>query len=157
MAAFSLRHWSARHAGGLEKIYLLFSNVLIRLAPVLRLIGYSRLERPVAFLEKQVKGVLFDCQMCGQCELKNTGMTCSMNCPKNIRNGPCGGVRSDGHCEVEPDMPCVWVEAWAGSQRMTYGRNLDQVLPAVDRRYIGTSAWLRWMRSQSPGSEETKQ
>ena len=39
--------------------------------------------------------------MCGQCVLHSTGMTCPMTCPKTLRNGPCGGVREDGDCEVE--------------------------------------------------------
>nr|WP_245947992.1 methylenetetrahydrofolate reductase C-terminal domain-containing protein [Halomonas montanilacus] len=29
--------------------------------------------------------------MCGQCILSSTGMSCPMNCPKSLRNGPCGG------------------------------------------------------------------
>ncbi|MCW0212827.1 MAG: methylenetetrahydrofolate reductase C-terminal domain-containing protein [Pseudonocardia sp.] len=38
-------------------------------------------------------------------------------CPKHMVNGPCGGVRSDGGCEVGP-LPCPWVTAapvaWSG-------------------------------------------
>ena len=56
-------------------------------------IGYQRLERPVAVVERAVKGLLFDCRMCGRCVLSSTGMSCPMNCPKQLRNGPCGGVR----------------------------------------------------------------
>jgi hypothetical protein len=69
---------------------------------------------PITFVEKHVKGLIFDCRMCGQCVLSSTGMSCPMNCPKQLRNGPCGGVRANGNCEVEPDMPCVWVQAWEG-------------------------------------------
>jgi hypothetical protein len=29
-------------------------------------------------------------------------------CIKETRNGPCGGSRVDGTCEVNPDMQCVW-------------------------------------------------
>ncbi len=32
--------------------------------------------------------------------------------------GPAGGVRADGNCEVKPDMKCVWVEAYRGSERI---------------------------------------
>src|SRR5260221_11052234 len=59
-------------------------------------------------VEHVSKGAIFNCQMCGQCVLPSTGMTCPMNCPKNLRNGPCGGVRPNGHCEVVPAMRCVW-------------------------------------------------
>ncbi len=62
-------------------------------------------------IEHAVKGPVWDCRMCGQCVLHSTGMTCPMTCPKTLRNGPCGGVRENGHCEVVPEMRCVWVKA----------------------------------------------
>lgn len=111
--------------------------------PLVRRIGYARLERPTAWVESAVKGALFDCRMCGRCVLNATGMSCPMNCPKQLRNGPCGGVRPDGGCEVEPDMPCVWVEAWAGSRRMRGGDAIATVQPPVDHSLWNTSAWLR--------------
>ena len=58
-------------------------------------IGFARLEAPAAAVERNVKGLLFDCQMCGKCVLSSTGMSCPMNCPKQMRNGPCGGVRAE--------------------------------------------------------------
>jgi len=115
---YSVRLWSVRHARGLNAFYKGFENFLVKLAPVFRAIGYERLERPVALIERNVKGLLFDCKMCGQCVLSSTGMSCSMNCPKNLRNGPCGGVRANGHCEVKPEMRCVWVEGFKGAERM---------------------------------------
>lgn len=89
------------------------------------------------------KGALFNCQMCGQCVLHSTGMTCPMNCPKNLRNGPCGGVRANGHCEIKPEMRCVWVQAWERSREMgAYGDEMLHVLPPVNRSLQGTSAWI---------------
>ena len=70
-----------------------------------------------------------------------------MNCPKKMRNGPCGGVRADGNCEVDPGMPCVWVLAWEGNQRLREEEiPLQFVQPPVDHRLIGRSAWLREVR-----------
>jgi len=147
---YQVRLWSTRHARGLETLYQLFERSLIALDPFWRRIGYQRLERPVAVAERALKGVLFDCQMCGQCALSDTGMSCPMNCPKTMRNGPCGGVRADGSCEVKPSMRCVWVEAWDGSQRMRRGReSIRAVRPAVDRRLAGTSSWLRVAREKA--------
>jgi hypothetical protein len=147
---YQVRLWSTRHARGLETLYQAFERALVALDPVLRRIGYARLERPVAAAERALKGLLFDCQMCGQCALSDTGMSCPMNCPKTMRNGPCGGVRADGSCEVKPSMRCVWVEAWAGSQRMRRGRDsIRAVRPAVDRRLSGTSSWLRVAREKA--------
>src|ERR1700733_14970749 len=132
---YSVRLWSVGHARGLNRLYAGFERVLIRLAPLFRVIGYQRLERPFAAVERGVKGLLFDCRMCGQCVLSSTGMSCPMNCPKNLRNGPCGGVRANGHCEVLPQMRCVWVEAYHGSQRIPGGVAAMQGLQhAVDRR-----------------------
>jgi hypothetical protein len=73
-----------------------------------------------------------------------------MNCPKQLRNGPCGGVRDNGNCEVDPEMRCVWVEAYAGATRIPGGQlSLGAVQHAVDRRLQGRSAWLRVVREKT--------
>jgi hypothetical protein len=117
-----MRLWSVRHSRFLEWFYSRFADLFLLLHPVWNGIGYRRVEKPVKFVEKRVKGFMFDCRMCGHCILSSTGMSCPMNCPKQLRNGPCGGVRANGNCEVEPDMPCVWVKAWEGSQQHEEGR-----------------------------------
>jgi hypothetical protein len=150
---YSVRLWSVRHARGLASFYQGFEGVLNKLHPLFQRIGYQRLERPVAAVERQVKGLLFDCNMCGRCVLSSTGMSCPMNCPKQLRNGPCGGVRANGTCEVKPEMRCVWVEAWRGAERMPDGLNaIQQLQPPVDRRLEGTSAWLRVVREKNGAS-----
>ena len=154
---YAVRRWSVRHAGALETFYQAFERVMVALHPLWSRIGYDRLEKPVAAVEKTVKGFLFDCQMCGQCALSSTGMSCSMNCPKTLRNGPCGGVRANGNCEVKPDMRCVWVEAYEGSQRMREGREALRVVQiAVDRRLQGRSSWLKVAREKALAAEGTK-
>jgi hypothetical protein len=142
----SLRLWSVRHAAGLAAFYRGFESVLRTLHPLFARIGYARLERPVAGIERAVKQVLFDCRMCGQCVLSSTGLSCPMNCPKGLRNGPCGGVRADGNCEVHPAMPCVWVQAFAGAERMGTVATLTQPLPPIDHRMAGKSSWLEAAR-----------
>lgn len=140
---YARRLWSVRHSRGLERFYGLFADAFLLLQPLWNRLGYARAEKPVRFVEKHVKGFLFDCRMCGQCVLSSTGMSCPMNCPKQLRNGPCGGVRANGHCEVKPDMPCVWVKAWEGSARMVRGDAILTVQEPLDRRLAGTSSWLR--------------
>ena len=93
-------------------------------------------------VEAAVKKPVFGCQMCGQCVLQSTGMTCPMNCPKTLRNGPCGGVRADGHCEVKPEMRCVWVKAVERSRRLPWSEKIDDLRPPIDNRLRGTSSWL---------------
>ncbi len=106
----------------------------------------SRLASPLLWVEKVGKEAVFDCQMCGQCILHSTGMTCSMTCPKNLRNGPCGGVRTDERCEVKPEMRCVWVVAFERSQRMPiYGNELLTTQPPVNWRLEGTSSWINML------------
>ena len=140
---YTIRFWSVRHSRFLERVYAAFSRVFLFLHPVWSFVGYRRAEAPVKFVERRVKGLLFDCRMCGQCILSSTGMSCPMNCPKRLRNGPCGGVRANGNCEVEPDMPCVWVQAWEGSRRMQGGDAILAVQKPVDHSLRETSAWLR--------------
>ena len=145
-----LRQWSVRHARGLNAFYKAFESALVVLHPLWKWLGYERLERPVAAVERTVKGLLFDCRMCGQCILSSTGMSCPMNCPKSLRNGPCGGVRANGHCEVRPEMRCVWLDAVAGSSHIPGGADaLRQVQHAVDRRLQGRSSWLRVVRQRT--------
>lgn len=141
---YTVRLWSVRHSRFLEWFYGRFADVFLLLHPVWKAVGYKRAEAPVTFVERRVKGLLFDCRMCGQCILSSTGMSCPMNCPKQLRNGPCGGVRADGNCEVEPDMPCVWVQAWNGANHMRAGREaIMKVQEPVNQSLRETSAWLR--------------
>jgi len=147
---YAARRFAVRHARAFERLYQGFERVIVALDPVFRRVGYGRLERPVAAAERLVKGVLFDCKMCGQCVLSSTGMACPMNCPKQLRNGPCGGVREGGFCEVKPAMRCVWVEAWDGASRMTEGAERIRIVqPPVDHALQGSSAWLRVAREQA--------
>jgi hypothetical protein len=147
---YALRRWSVRHARLLEAIYTLFERALVRLHPVWRRIGYARLEKPFALSERVVKGLLFDCQMCGQCMLTATGMSCPLNCPKKLLNGPCGGVRANGNCEVEPQMRCVWVDAWEGSRRMRTGAAIEGRQQPLNFHLQGRSSWLRVVRDRVP-------
>ena len=147
---YAIRQWSVRHARGLNAFYRGFESTLVACDPLFKFIGYQRLERPVAAVERNIKGLLFDCRMCGQCVLSSTGMSCPMNCPKNLRNGPCGGVRANGTCEVRPQMQCVWTQAVAGAARIPGGaEGLAQVQPPVDRRLQGRSSWLRVVRERA--------
>jgi hypothetical protein len=144
-----VRLWSVRHAALMERLYARFERAVVRAGPILDRIGVARLERPVAVVEAGVKGFLFDCRMCGDCALSKTGMSCPMNCPKGMRNGPCGGVRADGQCEVYPAMPCVWVKAYEGSLTMRGGSAIAEVLPPLNHAGKGASTWLRLVRERA--------
>ena len=96
-------------------------------------------------IEKVIKIPLFRCHMCAQCVLHYTGMTCPMNCPKNLRNGPCGGVRPDGHCEVEPERECTWVAAYRRSQKLPWPEEFHLLGPPVDWTLQGSSSWVNYL------------
>jgi hypothetical protein len=101
------------------------------------------IERLVVAVEKPLKEAVWDCRMCGQCILHSTGLSCPMRCPKNLRNGPCGGVRANGNCEVYPDKRCVWVEAWEGSRRLpVFKDHIEHLQKPVDWQLQGTSSWI---------------
>jgi hypothetical protein len=93
-------------------------------------------------IEHAVKGPVFGCRMCGQCVLHSTGLSCPMTCPKTLRNGPCGGVRPDGRCEVVPEMRCVWVKGYERSRKLPLWRDdFAHLRPPVDHSLEGTSSW----------------
>lgn len=59
-----------------------------------------------------------------------------------MRNGPCGGVRADGACEVDPTIRCVWIEATEGQKRIGGSQN-KKILEPIDHRLWNHSSWLR--------------
>ena len=140
----ALRHWAVRHARALGRVYDGFARLAPAFAPALRLLGRRRAEALLHPIERRAKRLLFDCRECGQCVLSATGMACPMNCPKTMRNGPCGGVRPDGRCEVRAEMRCVWVEATEGTKRIDGVERArpTPLLPAIDARRAGRSTWI---------------
>jgi 5,10-methylenetetrahydrofolate reductase len=136
-----LRHWSVRHASGLRRVYDACMRLVPPLRRVLQRLGAQRIERILLPVERAAKQTLFDCNMCGQCVLSSTGMACPTNCAKQMRNGPCGGVRADGTCEADPGMRCVWIEIGKGRKRI--GEPAKPFLEPIDHRLWQQSSWLR--------------
>jgi hypothetical protein len=150
----SLRRRIQDKPHALERLWHVFEWGLEKSEPVISRVGYDRSARVILPFEDLGKKLVFNCQMCGQCVLHSTGMTCPMNCPKNIRNGPCGGVRLDGHCEVKPEMRCVWVDAYERSLSMpTHGPEITVEQPPVDWRLQGTSSWINALTGADRRSE----
>lgn len=138
--------WLQERPHLLERAYQLNHWVFEKLDPVIERIGYEKVDRWFGPSEELGKKLIFDCKMCGQCILHSTGMTCPMTCPKNLRNGPCGGVRANGHCEVKPEMKCVWVQAYERSQKMpVFGHEMLMIQPPVNRQLEGDSAWVNML------------
>jgi methylenetetrahydrofolate reductase (NADPH) len=96
--------------------------------------------RLLAALERAVKGPLFGCRMCGNCLLQETAFICPMECPKGLRNGPCGGSTPE-HCYVDETRPCVWYKIYERAFEMGREGKLLEVLPPLDWDRVGTETW----------------
>jgi hypothetical protein len=85
------------------------------------------------------------CKDCGQCVLSYHGFTCPMRCPKQIRNGPCGGTHADGRCEVYTERACIWWLIYLRSKKLGMTGKLRKYHVPVDRRLEHTSAWMNML------------
>lgn len=97
-------------------------------------------------LEHLLKVVANGCQDCGDCALLDIAYLCPMSqCPKNQRNGACGGS-FNGWCEVYPnEKKCIWVKAYSYLKIYHEEEQLDgQYLPPVNWDLYQTSAWYNY-------------
>lgn len=143
----SLRRTIQNHPHALERLWQAAEWALHKLNPFFARVSYDRAAKVILPFEDVGKKLIFDCQLCGQCILHYSGMTCPMTCPKNLRNGPCGGVRLNGHCEVKPEMRCVWVDAYERAQKMPiWGKELLTEQPPINWQLQGTSSWINLLK-----------
>lgn len=96
------------------------------------------------WLEEKTKRHLFGCRMCAQCALPATAYACPQTCPKQLRNGPCGGVFPDGSCEVYPEMRCVWVIAYERAEQTGHVEDLRRLVRPIDHEKWGQSSWINF-------------
>ncbi|WP_432839814.1 methylenetetrahydrofolate reductase C-terminal domain-containing protein [Dactylosporangium sp. CA-092794] len=101
--------------------------------------------------ERVTKERLFGCRMCGQCALPATGYACPMTCPKQLRNGPCGGASPTGRCEVVPELTCVWVIAGERAAAGGHDADLDLLLRPADHRQWTRSSWVNYWQGRDEG------
>lgn len=104
--------------------------------------GERKFSRILLFFEDVIKVPLFKCQRCGECILSSTAFICSQNCPKRLRNGPCGGTGEDGSCEVYPEKKCVWYKIYYRSKLLNRVSLLYQFKKIHNWNLEHTSAWL---------------
>jgi len=87
-----------------------------------------------------------DCQDCGDCALLDMAYLCPMSgCPKNQRNGACGGSHN-GWCEVFPnEKKCIWVKAYSILKAYNEEEKLETLyVPPVNWDLYQTSAWYNY-------------
>jgi methylenetetrahydrofolate reductase (NADPH) len=97
--------------------------------------------RLLAKIEVCIKGPLFGCRMCGNCLLQETAFICPMECPKGIRNGPCGGITPEKNCYVDETRKCIWYAIYKKALETGREEKLLEVLPPLDWNKAGTETW----------------
>ncbi|NOZ87344.1 MAG: hypothetical protein GXP49_13960 [Deltaproteobacteria bacterium] len=86
-------------------------------------------------VDKDVGWYEESCRTCGDCVLGETGGICPVTrCAKSLFNGPCGGTRSDGTCEVDPNIPCAWYEIFKRLKGQNRLELITKVRPAREWR-----------------------
>jgi methylenetetrahydrofolate reductase (NADPH) len=105
-------------------------------------------------IELAIKKPMFGCKACGNCVLGEMEYVCPMTCPKNMRNGPCGGTLM-GMCEVLPDKPCIWVKVYDTANATGRVEELRQYIPPRNRDLQGTSSFINLFleRDSRPGHD----
>jgi hypothetical protein len=88
-----------------------------------------------------VKGPLFGCRMCGNCLLQETAFICPMECPKGMRNGPCGGTTPSKNCYIDESRRCIWYCIYKRAEQLGREEMLLEVLPPLDWEKVGTETW----------------
>jgi methylenetetrahydrofolate reductase (NADPH) len=99
----------------------------------------------VSLVEDAAKKILFNCKKCGDCALPDTAYLCpESQCPKFMRNGPCGGSRKT-RCEVRKERTCVWVRAYERLKSHRIENRLAQLcIPPRNWALNQTSSWLNY-------------
>jgi methylenetetrahydrofolate reductase (NADPH) len=97
--------------------------------------------RLLAKVEIFIKGPLFGCRMCGNCLLQETAFICPMECPKGMRNGPCGGMTPEKKCYVDETRRCIWYAIYKRALKTGREETLLEVLPPLDWNKVGTETW----------------
>jgi methylenetetrahydrofolate reductase (NADPH) len=64
-----------------------------------------------------------------------------MECPKGMRNGPCGGVTPEKNCYVDETRKCVWYSIYKRALKTGREETLLEVLPPLDWNKVGTETW----------------
>jgi len=101
-----------------------------------------RLARLTERFEYAIKQPVFGCQACGNCVLGHMEYVCPQTCPKQMRNGPCGGTLAT-RCEVI-DQECIWVAVYQRAEAARRVEELKTFIPAPDRTLQGTSSWINY-------------
>jgi methylenetetrahydrofolate reductase (NADPH) len=122
---------------------------------VAKAVDGSRLEAPYTKCEQIIKGITNSCMHCGDCAILDLAYLCPQSqCPKNQRNGPCGGS-SDGFCEKFPgERECLYVRAYHRLKSHVEEQSLGEgVTPPVNHELYQSSSWLNFYLGRDHSAE----
>jgi 5,10-methylenetetrahydrofolate reductase len=128
------------------------------LRPVMRWIDSSRvLSKMFGSVEYWIKAALYGCMNCGDCALFDAAYLCPVSqCPKNQRNGPCGGSYH-GWCEVYPgERKCIWVRAYLRLKAQHKEDSIGElIVPPCNWELWQSSSWLNYFMGRDHVSRRT--
>ena len=104
----------------------------------------SSLEGAYHKFEHMAKVCIYDCKDCGDCALGDVAYVCPMsNCPKNQRNGACGGSW-DGWCEVYgAKKKCAYVRAYSRLKNKGKEESLNgDIVPPPNWDFYQKASWI---------------
>ena len=109
-------------------------------------------------LERSARSWVLQCMDCGDCGLAFTDLICPMTqCPKQQRNGPCGGSRN-GFCELYPNKrACIYVTAYNRLKVQNKTEILEWKAPPPNCSLYGTSEWNNFFMNRDAYSKLKKQ
>lgn len=109
-------------------------------------------------LERGVRSAILHCRDCGDCALAFTDLICPMTqCPKEQRNGPCGGSRN-GFCELYPNKrSCIYVTAYNRLKQQGKVDDLEKMIAPPNCGLYGTSEFHNFYSGKDTFGKMSKQ
>ncbi|MBN1686272.1 MAG: methylenetetrahydrofolate reductase C-terminal domain-containing protein, partial [Spirochaetales bacterium] len=107
------------------------------------------------WMERVAKKLLFDCRQCDDCALFELFYLCpESKCPKGMREGPCGGSRVDGSCEVHEENRCVWDLIYTRAKNRRQCDTLRFIIAPRDWSLYQTNSWVNYFQKHDHSSRE---
>jgi len=123
-----------------------------------KIVDGSALESAYTKCEQIIKGLTNDCRHCGDCAMLDMAYLCPMSqCPKNQRNGPCGGSY-EGWCEAYPNQrKCIYVLAYERLKAHGADQSLgEDLVPPVNYDLNETSSWINFYLGRDHSAPKLK-
>ncbi|QDR78978.1 methylenetetrahydrofolate reductase C-terminal domain-containing protein [Sporomusa termitida] len=123
---------------------------------IAKFVDKSWLKQPFTLAEYTTKTVTNECRFCGDCAMHELGFICPMSqCPKQQRNGACGGSR-DGWCEVYPgQQKCIYVKMYEGFKGQGKEERMkSKYMAPCNWDLHRTSSWLNYFNDRDYNSSK---